>query len=107
MKYYPLPVAQNHPWFTFRIPLSSVTYSIEMRYNTRMGRWIFSLGDAIGTPIVVGIPIFPNRDLLSRYQGSAIPPGPLFCIDDTGQNTPPTLSSFLTDHRLIYGDPTA
>lgn len=104
--FFRLPVSKNVPWFRIRVPLSKVTYTLEMRYNTRMGRWIFSLLDSIGNPIVLGLPVLQMRNLLAGYPTLGIPPGPILAVDDTGRGMEPGLGSFLVDHGLIYVDPT-
>jgi hypothetical protein len=102
-----VPVNRNVPWFRFRVALSKTTYTLEMRYNTRMQRWILSISDATGKPLLMGIPLLIMRGLLGQYRTIKLPVGPLFCIDDSGQGVEATLSSFLTDHGLVYVDTTA
>ena len=89
-----------------RVPLSKVTYTLELRYNNRMGRWILNILDPIGAPILMGLPLLNMRDVTGQYKHLPVPKGPIFSIDDSGKGLEPTLSSFLTDHGLIYIDPT-
>lgn len=97
-----LPVDKNLPWFRFRVALTKVTYTLEMRYNTRMDRWILHILDTIGQPILMGIPLLRRRNPLGQYPTLALPPGVLLPIDDSGKNLEATISSFLIDHRLLY-----
>lgn len=105
MSFFSVPARNDLPWYTFKITLSSVLYTLTFRYNTRMTRWIIDLSDATGNLIVAGIPLLILRDLLAQYSTLPLPPGSLFCIDDTNQETQPTRYSFGVDHTLIYGDP--
>jgi len=103
--YFRIPVDKNLPWYTMRVALSKVTYTLEMAYNTRADRWYLSVMDAIGTPILMGIPLLIMRNVLGPYRTLALPPGRLFPYDDSGRDLEPTLSSFLVDHGLVYVDP--
>lgn len=106
MRYYKLPLDQTVPWYEFRITLSSVRYTLTVRYNPRMDRWIMDVGDAAGAPIALGLVLLNNRPLLSQYVTLPLPPGPMAVLPGVA-GTQPGLSAFLTDHMLVYGDPNA
>lgn len=97
-----LPVDQDAPWYQFTITLDDASYTIEMAFNTRAERWMLTLSDAVGTPVVASIPVLIQRDLLSPFRTLAVPPGYLIAGDTTGQQQQPTLGSFLLNHRLYY-----
>lgn len=99
-----IPLEQMVPWYTFRITLAAVRYTLELRYNIRMARWILNIMNANGDPILMGAPLLIQRRL-TQYPARGLPPGDMFVVDNSGKGTQPTLSSFLTDHQLIYGDP--
>lgn len=107
MQYLAMPLGQNSPWYTFRITLSKVLYTMEVRYNIRMDRWLLSLYDAAMNPLVMGMPLLVTRAIGAQYVTLALPPGTFFVQDDSGKNAQPTLASFLLDHRFFYADPTA
>lgn len=97
-----LPVDKDLPWFRFRVALTKVTYTLEMRYNTRMDRWILHILDAVGQPILMGIPLLRRRNVIGQYPTLALPPGGILAMDDSGKQLEATVSSFLIDHRLLY-----
>lgn len=103
--WFRLPVDKNLPWYRMRVVLSQATYTVEMTYNTRMDRWFLSILDATGAPILMGLPVLILRNLLSGYRTRPVPPGAFIAVDDSGRALEPALSSFLTDHGLIYIDP--
>jgi len=103
--YLQIPMSSNHHWFTFRITLSQAIYMLDIRYNIRVDRWILSIYDAAQNPIVMGLPLLVTRDIIGQYVSLALPPGPLFCVDDSGKNLQPTLSAFLLSHRFMYAEP--
>lgn len=105
MASFSLPLTQNLPWYAFNITIGEVTYVLEMRYNTRKDRWLLNILDATEQPILMGVPLLVERDLLASYQSLAIPPGYLFCSDRSGKGLQPGLGAFLTSHTLYYVDP--
>lgn len=100
-----VPLTQDLPWYTFTTSLDGISYTLEVQYNVRSERWYMSIADAIGTPVVSGIPLLINRDLLAPYRTYDVPAGGMVVIDNTGADAEPTLDSFLTTHALYYVEP--
>lgn len=102
-----LPLGNDVPWYNFNIILSGVLFNLDIRYNSRMSRWIMSINDPQGNPILESIPLLIGVNLIGRFTADAsLPVGTFFVTDDTGQTTQPTRYSFGTDHTLWYYDPT-
>lgn len=97
-----LPLNQSLPWYSFTIILDQASYILELAYNTRADRWRLNIRDATEQPLLMGIPLLIRRDLTGPYHYLAIPPGGFCVLDDTGDRSEPTLSSFLLDHTLYY-----
>ena len=97
-----MPLTEDYPWYSFPCTLEGATYMFEMAFNTRANRWYMTLGDAIGSTLVAGVPILIERDILASYRHLAIPPGNFVALDNSGQNQEPSLGSFLLDHVLLY-----
>lgn len=106
MKFFTIPARNDLPWYSFKISLSGVVYTLRFRFNTRMQRWIMDIADPSNNDILDGIPLLIGRDLSGQYVIDGLPVGISFCSDDTNQDTQPTRFSFGTDHSLVYGDPT-
>lgn len=104
-KYLKIPMSPTQHWYSFRIALSQAIYTLDIRYNIRVDRWILSIYDSAQNPIVMGLPLLVGRDIIGQYATLALPPGPLFCVDDSGKGLQPALSSFLLTHRFIYAEP--
>lgn len=102
---FTVPLGNALPWYTFRITFSSAIYTMEVRYNTRMNRWVVNINDPSNNPILEGIVLLIERNLTGQYPTLALPPGIFFVSDDTGQGTEPTQFSFGTDHTCWYEDP--
>lgn len=103
--YFKIP-ATRVPWSSFTTTLSGATYTLELRYNSRMSRWMLTIGDAVGKTIVAGLPLLNQRELLRQYPNLPVPVGPLWVVDRSGTGAQPTLASFLVDHDLVYEDST-
>lgn len=101
-----MPLDQNDPWYTFTCTLERVSYTFELAINTRADRWMMTIGDALGTPVVSSIPLLIQRDLLGPFRTYAVPPGIFFVLDNSGQMREPTAGSFLLDHVLYYQEST-
>ena len=103
--YFVIPTDKNLPRYVQRVALSKVTYTLMLAYNTRADRWFLSMMDAIGTPIVMGLPLLVMRDALGPYRTLAVPPGQLVTVDYSNKQTNPGLSDLLLDHAVVYIDP--
>lgn len=101
-----IPATNDVPWYNFKVTLSGTLYTLRFRFNTRMNRWILDLADAQNNDILNSLPMLINRNMNGRFVTPDLPPGFLFCTDDTNQGTQPTRYSFGKDHSLFYFDPT-
>lgn len=106
MTFFTVPINNQLPWQTFKITLSSVVYTLEFRYNTRMQRWMMDIDDASGNPILEGVPCLVLRDLIGQYRTLAVPVGTFFVTDDTGQDLQPEQFDFGIQNTIWYEDPT-
>jgi hypothetical protein len=104
---FTIPINVKLPWQQFKITLSGVIFTLEIRYNGRMDRWVMNINDASGNQILQGIVLLISRDLTSQYVTLSIPTGVFFATDDTKKDIQPGQNSFGVDHSLFYVDPTA
>lgn len=102
-----MPTTNDFPWYQQRVTISEVVYTITIRYNSRMSRWMMDIGDAVNNLLHVGVPILIERDLLGQYVVQGLPPGLFYAIDETNQGTEPTRFAFKTTHGFFYYDPDA
>lgn len=101
-----LPLGNALPWYSFRTSLTQVIYTLRLRYNTRMARWILDIADAQNNDIINSLPILIERNINQQYVISGLPSGMLFSTDTTGDESQPVRNSFGIDHLLWYFDPT-
>lgn len=105
MEVFTLPMRNDLPWYEFKVDLTDVIYTLTVRYNSRMGRWLMDLKDASGTAIVAGVPLLIEVDLFSRFGRAALPAGIIVPIDDTLDQVDPVRNSFGNTHSVLYVDP--
>lgn len=105
MQVFVMPMRNDFPSYTFKSDLTDVIYTINVRFNTRMQRWIIDVLDASGNPIVVGLPVLLEVDLYGRFVRETLPAGKLIPIADTLDQPQPTRNSFGNTHSLLYVQP--
>lgn len=60
------------------------------------------IADEENDPIVTGIVLLVDFDLLRQYADDRLPPGSFFLIDESGQGKDPNRTNFAIDVKLYY-----
>jgi len=90
------------PFFDLQVTLDDATYTLEFRWNVRLGAWFMSILDEQGTTqIMSGIRLVANW-LLSPYTIGNLPPGAFVAWDTSGQGLDPGLGDLGSRVKLIY-----
>lgn len=100
-----VPTSPGVPFYTQKTRLDGVDYVLGFRYNQREDRWYLSLADSEEIPILSGLKLVTNWPLLQAYHyDPRVPPGELFAMDLSGDDTPPGLNELGEGLRtqLIY-----
>jgi hypothetical protein len=65
------------------VDLSKVRYGLYFAWNTRVRTWHLTVTDMNDTPILAGVRLVPEIDLLKKYKAAApeLPPGILRVLD--------------------------
>lgn len=100
--FYQMPLDSTEPWYTFKISLSGVIFTIRIRFNVRMQRWMLDFADTADNDIMNGLPLLTLRNLKGQYILSGLPAGDFFVYDETLQGAQPTRNSFGKDKLLMY-----
>ena len=84
----------------FSVTLDGIVYQLIVRWNSRNGFWSMDWFDAENVAILSGMRIVPHYDSLSSFVLAALPPGKLYAVDPTGENSeiPETWDPF----ELLY-----
>lgn len=99
-----LPVS-SAAWQVQSVQLGDRMVRLELRWNERAGFWSLDLSTIDREPIVQGVRVVPDWDLLGRYADPRLPRGRLFAQDLSGRGEPPgrdelgvrVVLSFMTD----------
>jgi hypothetical protein len=87
---------------TFGIYLNSSLYTMRTYYNdSDEGGWVLDIGDANGAPLVCGIALVTNTDLLEQYEYLGIG-GKLYVATPGDLLAPPTVDSLGVTSFLYF-----
>lgn len=73
------------PAYMFEIDIDERVYRIEIRWNSRGEFWTFNLLTRSGEPLIQGVKMVLNFELIRRYGDDRLPKGALIPIDTTGR----------------------
>jgi hypothetical protein len=81
---YEIPLTSGDPSFKMRTELDGDQYVLNFHWNTRDSRWYMSFYDANELPLVCGIPMLVDGDLIHRFAITGMPTGYLIFSDTSG-----------------------
>jgi hypothetical protein len=97
-----MPIRADLPAYTFQLALEGTLYNFEFRYNERMERWLMDINDENQSPLLKGIPVQTDFNLIERFKDDRLPPGEFFAIDESGEGKQPSREDFGNDVKLFY-----
>lgn len=101
MELYKIPL-EKFENYDFEIELSGELFSISVRYNKRMERWIMDISDLSDNLICGGIPLVIGSDLLADYARDNLPKGEMYILNFKSQYENPTENTIEEDAYLYY-----
>lgn len=81
-----IPVDSESSSYKIRAAIEDKEYMILIEWNGRLERWHMSLFKSDMTPLVMGLPLNIDTDLLSRFKHADLPAGILFLYDASGRH---------------------
>lgn len=99
MPAYEIPLSPEPQ--TFTIELSGVTYRLTFGWNAVVSVWVLDIADQYENPILRGIPLVANVDLLSPYPYLNFG-GTLIAQTDSDINLPPTFDNLGSTGHLYF-----
>jgi hypothetical protein len=101
-----VPGPSQTPHVRMDVSLSGSTYTILWDWNDRDGAWSFGMDDPSGEPLVAGVRVVLNTDLL-RYApaGDRRPPYPLVVFDPSELGRHPGFEALGRDVLVVYLEP--
>lgn len=97
-----IPLNSNRQSYQFSIDLDGVTYNMKVKYVERVDLWFMDILDVSENPIVTGMPIQTNVDILAQITSEEKPQGSFIAIDETGNNRDASVDTLGNDIKLIY-----
>jgi hypothetical protein len=100
-----IPTLEGEPNYTMRVRLDGRDYNLRLLWNERTQRWHLSIYGDEQEPLAIGIKVVTNWPMLRYLQWDArLPPGELFAIATTSDDSPPGFYDLAPDKRvqLIY-----
>ena len=89
---------------TFTISLAGVVYSMGLWWNEISNVWVLDIFDASVNPILRGVPLVANVDLLAAYPDKNFG-GALIAQTDDAANVPPTFDNLGVTGHLYFTTP--
>jgi hypothetical protein len=97
-----IPISSDAANFDIQVTLEEVTYTLEFRWNVRLGAWFMNILDAEGvTMLRAGTRVVVNWPL-NAYGANRQPPGALVAVDTTQRGEDPGLDDLGERVQLIY-----
>lgn len=94
-------LADGTPDYTMRTRFDQRDFNLRFTWNQRDERWYMGIFAVDDTPIVLGVKIVCNVDLLRYYRyDSKVPQGALFAWDHSADSTPPNLNDMAIGARV-------
>ena len=107
ISYIPINNAEGSSYFEKRISLDGRDYILRFLFNTREEKWYLDINDQDNVPIVSGLKLVLNIDLVRRLTDERRPKGALHVFENASSNEQqidPGLSSLGLDIQLVYFD---
>lgn len=82
---FDIPITNVESSFKIRTILEDVELVLRFDWNGRDSRWQLSVMDAQETPLVMGLALNVNTELIHRYEIEGLPPGRLALYDTSGK----------------------
>ena len=99
--YFRIPLKAGAPQ-RLTITLGQVEYQLTLKYrNVEQGGWNLDIADAIGQPVIEGIPLVTGVDLLAQYKHLGFA-GRLWVQTLSDPDAVPTFESLGGDGRLYW-----
>ena len=104
MAYLEVPLRTDIYAYTQKTAIEGVVYTLGLKYNSRMGRWVLDIMDAAGEMLLSGIKMLINYPMTRRFIGriEGLPEGHFIIVDETGQERNPGRDDLGDDIKLIY-----
>ena len=93
----------DFPSFRQTVLLDEVNYVLKFDWNSRYNFWALSFYDILFNPIVLGIKIVLNYELINKFNAYDMPQGLMYAVDPNDNFDPIEKDDFINGRvSLIY-----
>lgn len=78
-----IPVNSDLPAQKFQTSMAGEPYEMKLAWNTREEAWGMGIATPAGDPIIEGVKVVPNYELLDQFADERLPKGYLVALDST------------------------
>ncbi|EHV57969.1 phage baseplate plug family protein [Escherichia coli] len=103
MKINEIPLGADNQ--TFRVMLGDINYTIKVVWRDEAG-WILDVMDSEAQPLLMGVPLVPDVDLIEQYPELGIS-GALIVTTENGTPEYPTKTNLGSSSHLYFAQVTA
>jgi hypothetical protein len=96
-----IPTTPGEPFHSSKVSLEGRDFVLWFRWNQREERWYLHIFDEASEPILMGLKLVSNWDLLHHYRfDPRVPPGELVAADLTKDHSPAGLDELGIGKRV-------
>jgi hypothetical protein len=99
-----LPIDASAPHYTVDVALGGTLYRFGVNWNDRAGFWTLDVSLTDDTPLVAGMKVVADWDLLGQFPDLRLPPGYLLAVDLTAQGLDPAYDDLGSRVILVFDD---
>lgn len=105
MSNFEIPVRSDLPFYDMEVTLNGTAFFLDFYFNKRKDRWYMNIRDQDKEPILMGIPLLVNQDLLFPFfSNEALPLGIFLVLDTEGLQLNPGEFDLGDRVKLMYND---
>lgn len=90
------------PCFEEVVSIDGIYYKFRFQWNSRDTCWLLNISDINDSPLICGIKLVINYELIRQYAALIMPKGYLFLLDLSGTDLPCDFESLGTRCKLYY-----
>lgn len=102
MEILEIPLNLPDASFKIRTILEDVQLILRFDWCERDIRWQISIYDTSENPLVLGMPLNVNLELIERFEIDGLPPGNLMLLDTSGRNEEAGRDDLGDRCKLVY-----
>lgn len=97
-----IPINFQEPHLKLRVILDNIQVVMQIDWNDEDSRWQISISDANENPLVMGLAMNINEELIQRFSITGLPLGQLVFLNTTGKDDEAGIDDLGNKCRLFY-----